>query len=67
MTPKININGVVREMTAEEAAQLDSVPPPEETTEDRLTDAESVADMAFVNSELALALLEEWEDDTYAV
>lgn len=67
MTPKININGIVREMTTEEAAQMDSMPHPEDTAEDRLTDVEAVANMAYVNSELALALLEEWEDDTDAV
>lgn len=67
MMPKININGVTREMTAEEAAQMDSMPPPEDTAEDRLGDVEAVANMAYVNSELALALLEEWEDDADVV
>ena len=38
--PKININGVVREMTADELAELErlasELPPPEPTPEERL-------------------------------
>ena len=38
--PKININGVTREMTPEEAAELerlaDQIPPPEPTPEERI-------------------------------
>lgn len=38
--PKININGVVREMTADELAELErlaaSIPPPEPTPEERI-------------------------------
>lgn len=63
--PKININGVAREMTAEEIAELERMqaqtPAPTPTAEDRLTDMENVADMAYINGELALAMLNEME------
>lgn len=59
---KININGVTRDMTAEEIAEMEamraSLPVPELTMEERVTDLESLSDMAYVNSELALALLD---------
>ena len=42
--PKININGVTREMTAEEIAEMErmqaEMPPPEHTTEERLAKLE---------------------------
>ena len=53
------------EMTAEEVAELEAVqaqmPAPAPTAEDRLTDVENVSDMAYVNGELALALIAEME------
>ena len=49
------------EMTAEEIAELEAMqaqmPAPAPTAEDRLTDVENVSDMAYVNGELALALI----------
>ena len=62
---KININGLTREMAAEEIAEFErqqaEMPEPEMTTEERLGQVESVSDMAYINSELALAMLEEME------
>ena len=53
------------EMTAEEIAEFErqqaELPEPEMTTEERLDQVESVSDMAYINSELALAMLEEME------
>lgn len=53
------------EMTAEEIAELErmqaQMPAPAPTAEDRLTDVENVSDMAYVNAELALALIAEME------
>ena len=53
------------EMTAEEIAELErmqaQMPAPAPTAEDRLTDVENVSDMAYVNAELALALITEME------
>lgn len=53
------------EMTAEEIAELERMqaqtPAPAPTAEDRLTDVENVSDMAYVNAELALALITEME------
>nr|DAI02086.1 MAG TPA: hypothetical protein [Bacteriophage sp.] len=53
------------EMTAEEIAELERMqaqaPAPAPTPEDRLTDVENVSDMAYVNAELALAMLNEME------
>ena len=53
------------EMTAEEIAELERMqaqtPAPAPTAEDRLTDVENVSDMAYVNAELALALIAEME------
>lgn len=53
------------EMTAEEIAELERMqaqtPVPAPTAEDRLTDIENVADMAYINGELALAMLNEME------
>ena len=53
------------EMTAEEIAELEAMqaqtPAPAPTAEDRLTDVENVSDMAYVNGELALALITEME------
>ncbi len=63
--PKININGVTREMTAEEVAEMETLqaamPAPELTMEERVADLESLSDMAYVNAELALALLDRLE------
>ena len=43
--PKININGVTREMTAEEIAEMErmaaSMPPPESTPEGRMDEIEA--------------------------
>lgn len=53
---------VYRDATPEEEAELErmksEMPEPEMTTEDRLQQVEAVSDMAYVNSELALAMLE---------
>ena len=53
------------EMTTEEIAELErmqaQMPAPAPTAEDRLTDVENVSDMAYVNGELALALIAEME------
>ncbi len=53
------------EMTPEEIAELERMqaqtPAPAQTPEDRLTDMENVADMAYINGELALAMLNEME------
>ena len=53
------------EMTPEEIAELErmqaQMPAPAPTAEDRLTDVENVSDMAYVNAELALALIAEME------
>lgn len=38
-----------------------NAPAPEKSKEERLASAESVADMAYINSELALAILQETE------
>ena len=63
--PKININGVCREMSQTEIAELMNLranaPAPEKSKEERLASAENVADMAYINSELALAILQETE------
>ena len=53
------------EMTAEEIAELERMqaqtPAPAPTAEERLTSVENVSDMAYVNGELALALITEME------
>lgn len=53
------------EMTPEEIAEFErmqaQMPAPAPTAEDRLTDVENVSDMAYVNAELALALIAEME------
>lgn len=53
------------EMAAEEIKNLEAMqaqtPAPAPTPEDRLTDMENVADMAYINGELALAMLNEME------
>ena len=53
------------EMTPEEIAELErmqaEMPEPDMTTDERLDQVESVSDMAYINSELALAMLEEME------
>ena len=53
------------EMTPEEIAELEAMqaamPEPTPTAEDRLIDVENVSDMAYVNGELALALIAEME------
>lgn len=54
------------EMTAEEIAELERMqaqtPAPAPTAEERLTSVENVSDMAYVNGELALALITEMEE-----
>ena len=56
---------VYRDATPEEIAEMEraqaEMPEPDMTTEDRLDQVESVSDMAYINSELALAMLEEME------
>ena len=56
---------VYRDATPEEIAEMErahaEMPKPEMTTEERLDQVESVSDMAYINSELALAMLEEME------
>lgn len=56
---------VYRDATPEEIAEMEAqqaeLPEPEMTTEERLDQVESVSDMAYINSELALAMLEEME------
>ena len=53
---------VYRDATTEEEAEsaraAAELPEPEMTTEERLDQVESVSDMAYINSELALAMLE---------
>lgn len=53
------------EMTAEEVAEMErlaaEMPPPEPTVEERLADVQTVSDSAYINSELALALLDAME------
>ena len=53
------------DMTTEEIAELERMqaqtPAPAPTAEDRLADVENVADMAYINGELTLALLNEME------
>ena len=53
---------VYRDATPEEIAEMErahaEMPEPEMTTEERLDQVESVSDMAYINSELALAMLE---------
>lgn len=54
-----------RDATPEEIAEMEraqaEMPEPDMTTEERLDQVESVSDMAYINSELALAMLEEME------
>lgn len=56
---------VYRDATPEEIAEMErahaEMPEPEPTPEERLDQVESVSDMAYINSELALAMLEEME------
>lgn len=53
---------VYRDATPEEEAefarQQEEMPAPDMTTEERLAEVEAVSDMAYINSELALAMLE---------
>ena len=53
------------DMTPEEIAELEAMqaqtPAPAPTAEERLTSVENVSDMAYVNGELALALITEME------
>ena len=62
---RVNENGIYRDATPEEIAEFErqqsEMPEPEMTTEERLGQVESVSDMAYINSELALAMLEEME------
>lgn len=54
-----------RDATPEEIAEMEraqaEMPEPDMTTDERLDQVESVSDMAYINSELALAMLEEME------
>lgn len=56
---------VYRDATPEEIAEFErqqsEMPEPEMTTDERLDQVESVSDMAYINSELALAMLQELE------
>lgn len=56
---------VYRDATPEEIAEMEraqaEMPEPDMTTEERLDQVESVSDMAYINSELALAMLQELE------
>lgn len=56
---------IYRDMTPEEIAEFErmqaQMPAPAPTAEDRLADVENVSDMAYVNGELALALITEME------
>ena len=58
---KIDINGIVREMTEEEIEEMErqyaEINELEMTTEERLAEVEAVSDMAYINSELALAMV----------
>ena len=62
---RVNENGIYRDATPEEIEEMEreqaELPEPEMTTEERLDQVESVSDMAYINSELALAMLEEME------
>lgn len=62
---RVNENGIYRDATPEEIAEFErqqsEMPEPEMTTDERLDQVESVSDMAYINSELALAMLEEME------
>lgn len=53
------------EMTAEEVAEMERLaaetPLPEPTVKERLADVQTVSDNAYINSELALALLDAME------
>ena len=57
--PKININGITREMTAEEIAEMErmaaEMPKPEPTAEERL----AALEMAGLERDMALAELAE--------
>lgn len=54
-----------RDATPEEIAEMEraqaEMPEPDMTTDERLDQVESVSDMAYINSDLALAMLEEME------
>lgn len=56
---------VYRDATPEEEAEFErqqaELPEPEPTPEERMAEVEAVSDMAYINSELALAMLEEME------
>lgn len=56
---------VYRDATPEEVAEFErqqaELPEPEPTPEERLDEVEAVSDMAYINSELALAMLQELE------
>ena len=56
---------VYRDATPEEVTEMErmkaEMPEPDMTTEERLDQVESVSDMAYINSELALAMLQELE------
>ena len=61
--PKININGVTREMTAEEEAELEkmtaSMPVPEASIEEQLKTAQSeIEELKTAYSELGDAMIE---------
>ncbi|MGN1368446.1 MAG: hypothetical protein ACI4WX_06235 [Aristaeellaceae bacterium] len=56
---------IYRDATPEEEAEFErqraEMQEPEPTPEERLDQVEAVSDMAYINSELALAILEEME------
>lgn len=58
---KINDNGIVREMTPEEIAEMEAMQTAMPEPQPTLEDCQAVADMAYVNSELALSMLNEME------
>lgn len=63
---QVPVMGVVnRDATPEEIAEFErqqaELTEPEPTPEERLAEVEAVSDMAYINSELALAMLEEME------
>ena len=63
---QVPVMGVVyRDATPEEIEEMErahaELTEPDMTTEERLDQVESVSDMAYINSELALAMLQELE------
>ena len=61
--PKININGVTREMTAEEVAEMEAMaamhPAPEKSLEEQLNEAKAeIEELKTAYSELGDAMIE---------